>query len=1049
MSIPWVWAFYKSALDNNGLLEDPTTGGSVTYVDGKIGKAIDCENTATITFEDSDVLNNDHHTIAFWILMTATSTSYQEILLSSVDNNNANRSPLLMQTTGSVAKIHYRYTDIGTGSGSNTGISDFGNGTATAFTLNTWYHITLIKNGGTASLYVNGAFVESADVSTAYPSMAGQKLRVSYDSPKIYLNDLRIYPAILNKQEIKELAQGLIFHAKLNGDIKDCSGYGAIGTSNNITVSLPDYENDAVIHNQYTTFNYANDSGIAFDDANVQMIKNLVNNEFSVSVWFRTSGYVSHGSSYNYLFSLNNGEADAFSFGIYINSGQELFFNSTGEVLTTGSAVSLNEWHHLVAIKTDTQLKVYLDNVSIGTSSPTFSAQTPITSTFYIGKDGSANNRNITGDISDVRIYATELSTDAINDLYINRARLSSDGKLKTNSLKMMPITRGAENAKYIVTETTTYTIVSFEDSTPIYKNGVLQSTIASAYTTTTVACTEGDILSSTKPFETKAGNREPVPTSWRGYKFIWNFTRNLNGTIYIYSIDEGVDYTVYLDGVSTFTGSIAAGDMATLSITSLGVYYIEVTDLCCVYTTADSNIDTTALFPMREELFGIPSSTGHMMSDGAGLVYKQYISSGSLVTSSAIGAHVVEAYGGSSYYSSPSVRIIADRPFGASAYGDSGGSNSTYYQPRDAMAHKFVLPETASWASFVGLKVSATVKVYNNTGTLVGTETVTGGGVHTDGEEYPTHIKITTDGTYLNTAGWFFICSAPMIGYYEGGNGDERIFYGSKIKDEATYSRFELPNKGGVLGVEEINEVGIDPDQLVFWAPFNNKPRDISGYTPLAITYSGNGEPQRMNNFINEGCYKFDNTTGAAADYYIEYNSLPYTELSASGAFSVSLWFQVDNSGLGDRETILDWNQVILITHETNDKIKCNSYDTNTTSWKGLSTTASISTGLWYHYVASFDGSNITVYINGQQTGTAAQAVTFDSGGSQAVRIGDATWGSEAFDGDICQCMIFTRALSEKEINTLYKMQSNSSAMQRLSDGTLVVRGISDTSNG
>lgn len=1051
MGIPWVWAFYESALSNNGLLDDPTTSGSVTYVDGKIGKAIDCSTTDIINFEDSDVLNNDHHTISFWMNMTATTASYQHLLLASVDNVANNRSPLLSQSTGNVAKLHFRYTDVGIGSGANAGISDFGESTSTAFTLNQWYHVTLTKDGQTISLFIDGAFVESVDQASIYPSMAGQKLQVSVYSPNIYLNDLRIYPNVLNKREIKELSAGLVYHAKLNGDSKDCSGYGASATDTAVTYSSPDYVNDAVIHNQYVSMDQVNDAGISLADNEIEKIKNLVNEDFSVSVWFRTAGYVSHGSSLNSIFGLNTLGNDAFAMGVMFTTAHDLRFLVNDTTLTYSTAFTLNQWNHLVVTRSGNTLTIYLNGTSVRTNTPTIATVTPTASTFYIGKDGLSNSRNFTGDLSDFRVYATPLSSDDVSYLYKNRANLSNDGTLKTQSIKLLPNTRGADHAEYFATEATTYTIVSFEDNTPVYKNGILQTTIATAYNTTTVVCVIGDKLSSTKPFETRALNNEALPTSWSGYKFMWRQTRDLNGIITMFSVDKAAQYTIYQDGVSTFTGTVPAGSYASVTLTVLANNYIELTEPCCVFVEANANFDTTVLFPMKEELFGIPSSTVYLASDEI-TTYNIYESDGTLVTKSSIGAHTFTSHGGSGLYDAPSTRVIVDgtQVFGAAAVGDGGGNNTSTFVSRDAMAHKFVLPETASWVAFVGLKSGATVEIYNSSGTLVDTKSVTGGGNHSDGEVLPTHVKFTTDVTYLNTVGWYYICSAPMAAWYEAADGDERNLFGAKIRGEATYSKLELPNKGGVVAAESINEIGVDPEGLIFWTPLDNGPREISGYTPLSITYTGNGEPTRVNNMISDGAYRFDNTAGGTADYYINYSTLPYTEVNSSGEVTASTWIKFDTSTPLERESFFSWANVVFFTHTIDDKFRFESYDDVNLAWRNVTTSSTYSAGIWYHVVATFDGTDLKIYIDGNLENTATpSSLTFTSSATQHVRIADATWSNEAFDGDISQCMIFSRALSEKEINTLYKMQSNSSAMQRLNDGTLIVRGISDTANG
>lgn len=1036
MGIPHVWAFTEEALENLGLLNDPTASGSVTYTNGKIGKAIDCANSDYIDFEDNDALNNDHHTICFWFNMTASSIGYEQFILGSPDNSSGNRSPLISQYQ---QRFHLKYTDIGTATGVNSGPANFGETSSTDFSLNTWYHITIVKNRSLVEVFINGSSILTYTDSNIYPSLSGRKLRIAAGNANLHLNDLRIYPSVLNKQEIKDISRGLVSHWKLNGDAQDGSGYNQHGTSTGVTWSIPDRKTDAVVNSNYGSFSQTDNSDIIINDASITRIKELVNQSFSISCWFRTSGYNNNGSVYNSILALNNVSGDDYSFGITYTVDHHLRVHSQSFDKVYSTPFTLNEWHHLVVTRHNDTLAIYLDgSLAInGTVVSLDTNETPVSSTFYIGRD-AAIARRINGDISDVRIYSSVLVLSDVTELYHTRAKLSSNGQLKVHSLKMIPVTRGAEYADYIAPITTSYTIVSFDDANDIQLNGEVQATL-SAYNTTSLAVTEGDRISANHAFSAGGHIKELIPASWHGYEFVYELFRNTNGTLKIFSVNEALDYEIFKNGVSTFTGSIAENGKISITLTTTGTYHIQTTQPVCIYVDGN-NVDNTPLFPMREELFGIPSDNARFVSPDA-CNYTVYESDGTKAEYSKT-ANISQTHAGGSDFASPAVRIIADVPF----FGYSSNTDGvTSFLPRAAMAHKFVLSETIVWITFVGLDSSCEVKVYNNSGSLIGTEVVTGGGRHTDGEQLPTHLKITTDVTYLNQAGWYFICSAPVLAYVQTSLG-EQVLHGNRYMDYTTYSPFEMPSKTGVAGVEYINETGIDTDGLIFWAPFDNGPREISGNQDLTISYSGNGEPTRVNNMIDNGAYRFVNTSGITADYYIEYNDLPY---DLSSELSVSVWVKFDQGSVANRETIFSWTNAFFVSHETDSKVMVQSYDNNSATWKGAKSLTSVSTDDWYHIVGVYDGTNYKIYINGVENNFSAHSITFDTGANQRVRTGDNTWGNEAFDGDICHCMIFKRAITAKEINTLYKMQSNNSAMQRAFDGSLVIGGISDANNG
>lgn len=1046
MSIPYIWAFTEEALENRGLLNDPTASGSVTYVDGKIGKAIDCANTATINFEDSEALNNDHHTIAFWMNMTASTAGYEEIVLASVDNSAVNRSPLLSQYG---QKFHFRYTDTGTGSGVNSGPSDFGETSSTDFSLNTWYHVCITKNAGTIKVYIDGSEIISS-TGHPHPSMAGQKIRLFNGNANLYVNDLRIYPSVLNNTEIEDLSRGIVAHYKLNGAGQDGSGYDQHGTASGVTWSVNNRNNDAVINDQYGSFSQSNDSVITMVDGNIARIKALVNQEnISFSFWFRSSGFVNEGSTANILFGLNNVISD-FSFGAGIGSTNLLYCYIQGQSAYVSPAITLNDWHHVVVVRNGTNMKAYLNNsLEIDSTETITTDKTPIASTFTIGRD-SITARNVNADISDLRLYASSLTADDVNGLFTNRARLSSDGTLKAHSIRIAPSHRGADYAQYFINADGTYTVVSFEDNTEIFKNGVSEGTITNAYNTDTVVCVLGDVITADKPFAIDAPSQHVCAAgSWQGYRFATRVPRNNPATLSMFTFHEPADYEIFIDGSSNSTGTIAANSYAQVAITNISNVYVETTQPVSMAIGTDDSVDHHEVFPMREDLLCIPSGTAHIQAGPNATNISIYESDGTKTTA-AISAYANATHSGTAGYAAPSVRIISDQPIGAYAYNDGDGSEAAPAAPLSAAAHKFVLPVDATSVAFVGLTTGATVKIYNENGSLIGTETVTGGGTHADGTKLPTHLLIPEDVTYLFTTGWYFICSSPMVCYYEDNEGDENILHGAKYSDYTTYSPFELPSKGGVIGVEDVNEVGVDIDGLRFWTPLDIGPREIAGHVnDYTVTYSGNGEPPRMTNMHNGGSYRFDNSSGLTADYYINYAALPYTELAASGELSVSAWVKFDNVSIAERATIFSWRDAFFLAQNTDGKITCQSYDDNSSTWKGVTSSGAINTDDWWHLLATYDGTNYKLYLNGVENNSSAHSITFGTGSDQNIRIGDNTWGSEGFDGRISQCMIFTRTLTAKEINNLYKLQSNSSAMQRAFDGSLIVSGISDANNG
>lgn len=87
--------------------------------------------------------------------------------------------------------------------------------------------------------------------------------------------------------------------------------------------------------------------------------------------------------------------AQTSKYGIFLSSGTLVFYSSG--VVITGSAPSLNTWHHVAVVRHGTTTSMYLDGVLQGTTSSNWSNSIGM----YIGTDNS--NEGFIGYIQDVR----------------------------------------------------------------------------------------------------------------------------------------------------------------------------------------------------------------------------------------------------------------------------------------------------------------------------------------------------------------------------------------------------------------------------------------------------------------------------------------------------------------------------------------------------------------------------------------------------------------------------------------------------------------------
>lgn len=98
--------------------------------------------------------------------------------------------------------------------------------TGATFSLNNWYHVATTYDGTTVSLYLNGNFLKSKTVTTAFPtgrlnmningrSANSTNTSVTGDFTG-NINDFRLYDHCLSAAEVHDIAQGLVLHYPLD-----------------------------------------------------------------------------------------------------------------------------------------------------------------------------------------------------------------------------------------------------------------------------------------------------------------------------------------------------------------------------------------------------------------------------------------------------------------------------------------------------------------------------------------------------------------------------------------------------------------------------------------------------------------------------------------------------------------------------------------------------------------------------------------------------------------------------------------------------------------
>lgn len=142
------------------------------------------------------------------------------------------------------------------------------------------------------------------------------------------------------------------------------------------------------------------------------------------------------------------------------------------------------------------------------------------------------------------------------------------------------------------------------------------------------------------------------------------------------------------------------------------------------------------------------------------------------------------------------------------------------------------------------------------------------------------------------------------------------------------------------------------------------------------------------------------------------------------TSSFSISTWINGDTFATNGRFIFCNqihgnyygWNLNI----GTDSKVYLSLQSSAAT--KHIGSVATLSTGMWYHLVATYDGTTGKIYINGTENKSEASGLTLAYEAGAEVMIGNRD-GSTVnwFDGIIDEVGIWSRALSSTEVTELY----------------------------
>jgi hypothetical protein len=354
-------------------------------------------------------LDNSSFTIEFWFNASTSQPTTRTILIGSDVAYAANFwSIQLNNTTPSIVnKINFWVFNINSSASVITG--------STTIIPNTWYHVALVRNSNTFTLYLNGVSDGTATNAASLDGGGSKVITIAKNLTDHYagcISNLRVVKgtAVYTANFTPSTSP---LTAVANTSLLTCQSPTLIDNSTNAFSITANGDARPVINNPFTnsTSNTTNWSGYFDGTGDMLTVTNLTGpgtGDFTYECWvYPTSSAV----SYRLIFGIDNYGASApFRLYQYGTNFQFWYTGNAGSFINSNTIV-MNQWYHLAATRSGSSLRFFVNGVQVG-STITQSASYP-TSNFRIGMD-SGSLYPFVGYISNVRVVnGTALYTSA------------------------------------------------------------------------------------------------------------------------------------------------------------------------------------------------------------------------------------------------------------------------------------------------------------------------------------------------------------------------------------------------------------------------------------------------------------------------------------------------------------------------------------------------------------------------------------------------------------------------------------------------------------
>ncbi|MFY0599432.1 MAG: VCBS repeat-containing protein [Cyclobacteriaceae bacterium] len=777
-----------------------------------------------------------------------------------------------------------------------------------------------------------------------------------------------------------------------------------------------------------TTDRFGNaDAAYGFDGANDYITTSLTfsnNQPLSVSMWVYWNGSAGDQTAVSWLdASLTNKQF----FGV--NGSGSLIF---GDGFQTGTALSASQWVHLGATYDGSQSIIYINGVQSDVSTAGLTYQFD---NLTIGRQGNNDGEYWDGKIDDIRIYDVALSASAISDLYAQE------------SLAVEP--------------------------TAAPTNIVFSNNSGGCFTFNYTASTDPNVTGYMSVFNSTAA---PTFVPEDGVEYAFDFTTPKSDGSFNWGSDAvtgknlcGQKNTTYYIETWAYSGDGSArnyltSESLTASITTQGDPTIESIspDSGFEGTTVvitGTNFDETASNNLvtfggaEATIIGIPTTTSlTVLVPADATTGKVSVTVGVTLVTNA--SNTVES---TSDFTIASPPIIASYSFSGDANDDSGnGFNGTVSGPQSTK-DRFGSPSSAyafdgdDIIEFGDLTVSPQAltmvswfKTNNDFTSSYGTcfDLEGAGAIQVSENNFLRGVLQLGEGNFVSVEGDALVNDNKWHQAVLTFDGNDMVLYldglltGTPVDytGEAFFSLNPVPGRVGysfdgndryfIGDIDEVKYYSTALSASEVAATYDKENAGLNLYYALDGNLSDESENGITASLPNGGSYttdRFGNASsaiqlGATRQHILVDNG--DNPLVSGNAITFSAWINANAFDNGSSSFLFTSPDMIAYINSDGN------FGAGICGSGGCANVVTVSPqaelNKWTYFVATYDGSIATVYIDGAPAGSLQFDIELDDA-SGVTHIGANSSGSETFMGVMDEVRIYDRALTASEVSSLY----------------------------